>query len=45
MGSFSGSQGKGARRALHKTKRAEAEARNALTAPERRRSFRRNKVA
>jgi len=41
MSRFSGSQGRGARRALHKIKRTEAEARNAITPPERRRSFRR----
>jgi len=38
---FSGSQGRGARRALRKDKHAQAEERNALTSPERRRSFRR----
>jgi len=41
MSRFSGSQGKGATRALRELKRDEAEKRNALTAPERRRSFRR----
>jgi len=38
---FSGSQGKGAMRAFRKDKRAQAKERNALTPPERRRSFRR----
>jgi len=44
MSRFSGSQGKGAMRAFRQIKRAEAEARNALTSPERRRSFRRLRV-
>ena len=36
MSAFSGRQGKGARRRLRALKREEAEARNALTPPERR---------
>jgi len=36
MSAFTGPQGKGARRRLRALKRAEAEARNALTPPERR---------
>lgn len=40
MSAFSGPQRKGARRILRELKREEAEARNALTPPERRKAFR-----
>jgi len=40
MSRFSESQGKGAVRSLRKVKRTEAEARNALTPPEKRRANR-----
>jgi hypothetical protein len=40
MSRFSGKQGRGAEASLRKVKRAEAEARNALTPPEKRRANR-----
>lgn len=42
MSAFSGSQGRGAGRARRKLKREQAEARNANTAPDRRRAYRRD---
>jgi hypothetical protein len=40
MSRFHGPMGRGAKRRVREEKRAEAEARNALTLPERRRQFR-----
>jgi len=45
MSRYSGPQGPGARRRVREQKRAEAEARNALTPPERRKAARRKKAA
>lgn len=42
MSRFHGPMGRGAKRRVREEKRAEAEARNALTLPERRRQFRRD---
>lgn len=41
MAAYSGRQGKGAARLLKQTKREEAEARNKLTSPEKRKAYRR----
>ncbi len=45
MSAYSGRQGKGRRKLYRAEKRAEAEARNALTPPERRKAFRTGRVA
>lgn len=44
MSRFSGPQHKGAQAAARAERRAEAEVRNLLTAPERRKDFRRNPI-
>lgn len=45
MSAFSGKQGRGAKAVLRKVKREEAEERNARTAPEKRKAYRRNPAA